>query len=401
MIRSKITCLLSGLMISLSILSCDDQQSTAQEVGDYIGQSALDSIPKVFASDIISKKGRFELGLSISPSGRHITFGVAHESDPTQTNLYIINQKDGEWSSPDKSFLPGNVNTFFPMFSPSGGQLYFTKSVGDQATDVWVVDFSDGLVTKPRPLNQVINSDSREAGHGVLPDGTLYFTSNRDDQHACCGDIYRSSLDSGEYTKVQKMDILNSVADEESLFLSPNGDYIIIQAWKNEYASKHDLYISYMTKGSKWTQPRRLSSAINSPEIEQRPFVSFDNKYLFFSRTNVTEENGEFKYDSDIYWVNTKSVFHPYVYNTPSQTVVVRDQPFEIQFPRDIFKDVDGDELNYSMSTVEGTSLPEGMTFDAQNITLSGVLKQDNPGDFILSATDEYGNSSQLEFTLD
>ncbi|MEM6359380.1 MAG: hypothetical protein AAF149_15100 [Bacteroidota bacterium] len=49
------------------------------------------------------------------------------------------------------------------------------------------------------------------------------------------GDIYRSALDSNGDTSVQKVYELNSIFDEESLFLSSIGDYIIIQAWKTEF----------------------------------------------------------------------------------------------------------------------------------------------------------------------
>ncbi len=388
-------------LILLLLFSCTTKKNHEDQRFKYLGQETPDTIPRIFGEGIVSVKGRFDMGFTISPDGKSMAFGVAHESDPEETCIYLMNYRDGKWTSPDKSFLPDNSNTFFPMFNPTGKELYFTKSTDSSETDLWVGHYSNHKVIDPRPLDSVVNSESREAGHGKSKSGTLYFTSNRDDQNQCCGDIYRSELEPEGYVTIQKVDGLNSNSDEESLFLSPNEDYIIIQAWKTEFESKHDLYISYRTKNGLWTIPDRLNTNINGKEIEQRPFVSPDNRFLFFSRMHITQENGQDVFDSDIYWVSTKSVFKPYPYNTEIEVRVSPNEKFEINFPHDLFKDIDDSKLSYEVAMADGSELPEWIKFDSSSLSLNGVWKSKVPLTIKVIATDSSGNSGAFKCKLE
>ena len=386
--------------VLLLLFSCDAKKPTDDQNFQYLGQQLPDSIPVIFGEGVISVKGRFDMGLAISPDNNSIAFGVAHESNPEETCIYLMNYTKGEWTSPSRSFLPNNENTFFPMFSPSGDELYFAKSVDESPTDLWVAKYIDDKAINPQPLDSMFNSNSREAGHGKSKSGSFYFTSNRDESNPCCGDIYFTQLESEGHSQIKKSEILSSEADEESLFLSPNEDFIIIQVWKTEFGSKHDLYISYRTKNDSWTTPKRLNQLINSKEIEQRPFVSPDNKFLFFSRTGVTQENGQDVYDSDIYWVSTKSAFQPYVYNPEVEASIKFNEEFELKLPKDIFKDVDDQNLTYQLTLEDGSEIPGWIGFDDDRLTLSGKWETKETLSFKLIATDTSGNSKEFSFDL-
>ena len=387
-------------LLSISIYSCSTEKNTEAANISYLERETPDSIPQIFGKGIVSVKGRFDMGFTISPDGKSMAFGVANESDPEETGIFLMNYINGKWTSPDRSFLPNNINTFFPMFSPSGNELYFAKSIDESPTDLWVAEYIEKKAVNPHPLDSTFNSKSREAGHSKSESGSFYFTSNRDDQHQCCGDIYYAQLESGEYSRIQKSDVLSSEADEESLFLSPDENYIIVQAWKYESESKHDLYISYRTKKGAWTIPKRLNSYINGKEIEQRPFVSPDNKFLFFSRTSVMQENEQDVYDSDIYWVSTKSVFSPYVYNTQIEASIRYNEAFELNLPKDLFKDVDDEKLSFQLILENASAIPEWMEFDHEQLVLSGIWNSKETLTFNLTATDISGNSGEFNFEL-
>jgi len=220
------------LAILVLIIACSPRQDSDESAIDYLGQEAAGDVPEIFGSEIISVEDRFDMGFTMSPDGKSIAFGVAHEIDSTETAIYLMYFVDGEWTEPSKNLFPGNINTFFPMFSPTGSELYFVKSTSGLPTDLWVADYSDNKITNPQLLDSVFNSSSREAGHGISESGSFYFTSNRDDQNQCCGDVYHAEPGSEGYTTVQKVEELSSIEDEESLFLSPQGDYVIVQAWK-------------------------------------------------------------------------------------------------------------------------------------------------------------------------
>lgn len=340
------------------------------------------------------------MGLTISPNSKSIAFGVADEKNIEDNCIYLLNFSKGKWSKPNKTVIPDNINTFFPMFGPDGSELFFAKSINNLETDIWVGKYINNKVVRPRPLDSTFASVAREAGHGKSVKGSIYFTSNRDDQHQCCGDIYRSEMDGrGNYSSPTQIKELNTDADEESLFLSSNEDYIIIQAWKDEFQSKHDLYLSYRSKSGKWTLPQRLDTLINTKAIEQRPFVSSDSKYLFFSRTTVSHENKQEAYKSDIYWVSTKSIFKPYAYNVPSRIEVTYNKPFRIQLPKDLFRDVDNSKLSYKV-TLDSSELPRWINFDSRTLVLTGEWKDKHLNSLNISATDENQNVSIIKITV-
>ncbi|MES2515899.1 MAG: hypothetical protein V4580_17220 [Bacteroidota bacterium] len=346
-------------------------------------------VPVIFAPNIVSVKGRFEMGLAISPDGKSIAFGTADEKNSEHNSIYIMNFSIGKWSAPDKGVIPNNVNAFFPMFGPDGNELYFAKSVDSAETDIWVATYKNNRIKNQHQIG-AISSPSREAGHGKLKDGSIYFTSNRDINSPCCGDIYYAEIDrKRKYGVIKKVNEINTDGDEESFCISPKGDFIVIQSWKKESPTKHDLYMCYRNKVGVWTIPEPLDSIINSKDIEQRPFISADKKYLFFSRTTVLDT-----IDSDIYWVTTKSIFKPFLYNALPKIEVVYDKPFRVQFPDDLFKDVNDRDLLHEVTFQDGSKLSDGLNFDAKTLTLSGIWKDRTIVSLLISATDVNKNKS-------
>ncbi|GEM_PF-433054 len=386
------------LVLILLVASCSLNPGRDGNTLDYLDQIPPGDTPRVFAPGIVSVSGRFDMGFTMSADGNVIAFGIAHESDPTQTNIQFLTRKNGIWTGPNSKLLPDNINTSLPMFGPKGREFYYTRSVDGGENDLWMGIYSSGKITNCRQLNEAVNSDKREAGHGKTLDGTLYFTSNRDDTRQCCGDIYRTSgIDN--YNQPERVYALNSEADEDGLYLSPNEDYIIIQAWKNEFQTKHDLYISYRTSKGNWTTPERLSDVVNGPEIEQRPFVSPDNRYLFFSRMSIEQNGSKTAYESDIYWVNTEEIFKPYLFN-PVNTFQINREQFSTQLPVDLFKDVDDPMLKYTATLADGRPLPEDIDFDPDQLIVSGSLKQTSSLTLSIRAQDSYGNKTSVHIEL-
>ncbi|MCE7990766.1 MAG: hypothetical protein HEP71_02250 [Roseivirga sp.] len=390
-------CILSTMLL-LMAAGCSLSPQRESNGLDYLDQLPPGDTPRIFAPGIVSMAGRFDMGFTMSANGSTIAFGIVHENDPAQTNIQFLTRKNGIWTGPNSTILPDNINTSLPMFGPRGREFYYTKSINGAENDLWVGNYSPKRITNNRQLNQTVNSTKREAGHGKTLEGTLYFTSNRDDTRQCCGDIYRAAL-TDNYTSAERVYALNSEADEDGLFMSPNEDYIIIQAWKNEFQTKHDLYISYRTSQGNWTTPERLGSTINGPEIEQRPFVSPDNRYLFFSRMSTEQKGNKTIYESDIYWVNTQTIFKPYLYN-PINTFRVNSAEFSTRLPEDLFKDVDDAMLSYTAALANGKGLPEQIDFDPDQLIISGSLGQQKSLALTIKARDHYGNTASVHIEL-
>lgn len=392
---------LRSLIIALSVLffSCSKKEEVHQFEINYLDAQKPDTIPIIFGKGTVSMNNRFEMGFTMAPDGKSMAFGVLGDSLPEETCLYLMTYQNGKWSAPDSTFLEDNVNTFYPMFGPASDEFFYVKSRQGASTDLWRAVYKQHKMIHSEPMDSVFNSSSREAGHGKAKNGDFYFTSNRDDQYQCCGDIYFSKLTASGYTEVIRSEELNSLADEESLFLSPDGNYIIVQSWQGEYKSKHDLYISYRTKSNSWTRLKRLNKHINGNQIEQRPFISPDSKFLFFSRTIKTVENELENYDADIYWVSTQQVFQPYIFDDQIEAEVRYNQAFEINLPADLFKDVNNSKLSYWVTLENNSEIPNWIHFDEESFTIRGNWLSQTPISLKLTAIDASGNSADFIFT--
>lgn len=386
-----VSCLLTGLFSG-----CDSTSRNESVELDYLGSPEPGNTPQVFLPGIISYEGRFEMGFAMSPDGQTMVYGVAHESDSNQTNLYFIQKQQDNWSSSQKEPLPQNRNVFFPMFGPDGKHFYFAKAKPDGDTDLWRGEFKKGSVQNTRPLAGDVNSAYREAGHGLAHDGTFLFTSNRDQAQPYGGDVYQRNEDGS----VDKVASLSSEWDEESLFLSHNGDYVIIQAWKPEFQGKHDLYISYRLINDSWSKPQRLNAKINSAEIEQRPFISPDSEFLFFSRMSIEQKEDEQLFESDVFWVSTEKVFAPYIFNPANAFEVSKNGSFTLDLPKNLFKHITQQKLDIVLNVVDGSALSEGIQFDPELLRITGKLADQKSLVLTLKATDSDGQSVSLDIEL-
>jgi hypothetical protein len=59
---------------------------------------------------------------------------------------------------------------------------------------------------------------------------------------------------------------------------------------------KDDLYVSFRLGDGSWGEPVNLGEGVNSEESENRPCMTWDGNYFFFT----SNRSG----DRDIYWVD-------------------------------------------------------------------------------------------------
>ncbi|MCC6274791.1 MAG: OmpA family protein [Leptospiraceae bacterium] len=147
-------------------------------------------------------------------------------------------------------------------------------------------------VFKVQPIPGKINSDYQEFGPSISRDGTqLYFYSKRNNSRYT--DLYMSSWSGGKWSDPVELQDLNSPFDDQSPFLAENKNMKSILFSSNRDGSKEftlpngkigvsrDIYFSDFRDGS-WTIPKALSNEINTPDIEENPFLSGNT--LYFTR---------------------------------------------------------------------------------------------------------------------
>ncbi|MUH34712.1 hypothetical protein D9O36_02555 [Zobellia amurskyensis] len=373
----------------VALVSC----KSSTELTSYFGQKYPGAIPEIFAPNVISVKDRFEHGISFTPNTNELAFGVL-DKNGVRGEIYYSKKDNDTWSDP-QTFKPlENRSVFLPYFTPDGQALLYAQSIPDTnmlyITDIWRIKKVDNDWSVPEKLEFPITSASREANASMTSDGTIYFSSNRNCQgkeNCSTADMFHSKLVDNQYKSVKEITELNSSNDEESVFISPKEEYLLFCRYTDN-STYVDLYISYRDYNGNWTSPQILNPTINSKNWDRRPFVSADNKYLFFTRLQVSSNGLD---ESDIYWSNTSKVFSPFVYHPLDAITIRKGENFELQLPPDYFKDIDDTQL--VLNTTK--SKLNWLNFDNETMTLSGRPTLDGEFELIFTATDKALNSTE------
>ena len=199
--------------------------------------------------------------------------------------------------------LGPSINTPFndgtPFITRDGRFLYFAsdRPGGAGAHDIWVAQISSegGSWTSPVNLGPTDNGPGQDYFPCVSGDGlSLYFYSEREGGYGR-GDIWVSKrrFSGDEWPKpVNVGPPINGPYFDASPHISADGLEFFFTSSRN---GRPDLWVATRaTVTDSWSDPRILSSAINSLKIDSCPFLSADGLYLLFNSTRRGQQ--------DLYW---------------------------------------------------------------------------------------------------
>lgn len=293
------TIILLLVTILLILVSCKQQlesrfatdlidNRTKELSGSYMGQSTPNSIPELFAPDIISN-GLINRDITITPEGDEIYFTFS-TCDYSYTAVLSLKLVKGTWSNPEVVSFSNNPEyvTIEPCLSYDGNQLFFAsdRPINDSSqkddTNIWVVKREGKDWGRPKLLDKTINTDKGEFFPSITKNGCLYFT--REEPSGICY-IYSSKFENGTFNKPVKLpDQVNCGRNRFNAYVSPDESYIIIPATGVEKdVSRVNYYVTFKLDNDRWSEPINMGPTINSNLGRGwSASLSPDGKYLFF-----------------------------------------------------------------------------------------------------------------------
>lgn len=278
------------IISSIWILNCagsSDSGSPTSPVDDGINNELIfgtppDSIPKLFAKDIVSVTNRYEYGLAVSPDYKELFFTV---ESPGNGLLHMTRREDGKWNKPA---VPGFITdpSAFAMeafFNYAGNKLYFAQMVTTPTPKIWTVNKTATGWSAPVKLSSPVNNTD-VFWATFSRSNTMYFTRVAENA------IYKSRLVEDNYNTIESAGLPFGVHPS----ISADEDFIL-------FDYNNDIYVAFKNADS-WNTPIKLGPQINTSSDETCPSLSPDGKYIFFSRYNDT--GGK----SNIYWVSTSVI---------------------------------------------------------------------------------------------
>lgn len=205
--------------------------------------------------------------------------------------------------------LGSPVNTEFPEYSPvvslDGSALYFTsrrpwangetellkdEAINQYPEDVYVsyMDF-DSSWTDPIRL-EFCTASRNEATSAVSSDERKIYLY---EDTTGFGDIYYTDFYHAKFQDIQKLEIedVNTDAWETHAMMSHDKQMFIFTSDREGGFGGRDIYMM-KREGDKWSAPINLGPGINGPNDEDAPFISIDNKTLYFGSNGVKSIGG-------------------------------------------------------------------------------------------------------------
>lgn len=167
--------------------------------------------------------------------------------------------------------------------------LFHTKQIGGEGKyDIWMMTRNSKEETFGEPVNlgSTINTKANEGTPHISADGLiLHFCSDRNGGYGK-SDIYVSNRKSREedFGIPVNLDSINSSYLDEHESLSEDGLCMVFKSTRPGVFEGDDLWISERSgPKEQWGTPKNLGRKINSPSVEQCPFLSPDGLVLVFS----------------------------------------------------------------------------------------------------------------------
>lgn len=269
---------------------------TIQNMGDKINSEYVESNPSVTAD------GNTFIFTTARPEN------VGGAMDPVFKIYYqdiwmsIRDSVTGKWHEAER--LVGELNTadhdanlsissdgniIFVYRSVRGGDIYYSKKK------------KNGEWRAPEPLNGKVNTTYFETGACMTSDKKqIFFISERPGKGKGNGDIWLAKkTGSFEYGEPVNINEVNTIDDESSVFLHPNGKTMYFSSNSKESMGGYDIFKSDLVDG-KWSKPINLGYPINTLGDEKQFTISADGRTGYITTQREDSYGGFDIYEVDL-----------------------------------------------------------------------------------------------------
>jgi tetratricopeptide (TPR) repeat protein len=209
--------------------------------------------------------------------------------DTAVVNLQIqscINAKDLisrpkkiTWTDMGEVINEGNSD-YNPVMSDDEKMIVFSRSEAFYDALLYSVR-TDGQWSQPQNMNEILKVDRDLFPTSLSHDGkTLYLYSSADYD----GIIYSSQFENGTWSPIVRLnDNINTKYWESHATISHDNSKLYFTSNRKGTYGGLDIWVSKRDSSGDWGVPANLGPVINTPYNEESPFLSKDDKTLYFS----------------------------------------------------------------------------------------------------------------------
>jgi hypothetical protein len=353
---------LKSILISV-VFSLLTAASFTQSIpaGSYLGQTPPGNTPKPFP--LFVNEGFFAAErIAISNDGRNIYYSEIKGYYPIRgENIKRYTFADGKWNGPFDLFVG-----FGPALSLAGDTMYFERKDAENKSMTYISVRNESGWGNPK---RILTRLDKAHYYQFTKKGNHYISSiagNGTGMNDWCKIIITGT----DSTASSLGRPLNTGGENLDFFVSRDESYMIV-------TNRPALAISYRKNDGTWTNPRVFGKKIDFGLGSWGPWVTTDNKYLFYSTGTKPDYS-----DVKVYWVRIDNVIDslkntnlsPYIKSLIQNQSAVAGQPFTFTVPDNIFFDDDSNvPLTYSSQMLNSNPIPAWLVFDPSTRTFSGI----------------------------
>ena len=210
--------------------------------------------------------------------------------------------------------LDENVNSEYqetrPLISPDGKTLYYARSrhpdnVGgiEDENDIWYSTLNEetGEWEESKNLGGPLNNSGSNFISSITPDGnsmTVVLGNKYSGKDKMKPGISIANKTEDGWTEPETLNITNAyiTGTDNNYFMANNRSTLIMAVDRYDTYGGKDLYVSFLQKNGKWTEPMNLGNDINTANSESSPYLAADNETLYFSSAGFSGYG-----ESDVY----------------------------------------------------------------------------------------------------
>jgi tetratricopeptide (TPR) repeat protein len=180
--------------------------------------------------------------------------------------------------------LGNNINEetseFNPVISDDENIMVFSQALAFYDA----IQYStrvNGSWTTPQNMNEMLKVDRGISPTSLSDDGTVLFLYNSENYD---GNIYSAHYENGVWGPIVRLnDNINTKYWESHAAISHDNNRLYFTSNRKNSIGGLDIYVSERDSTGDWGPAKNLGPVINTPYNEDTPFLSKDDKTLFFS----------------------------------------------------------------------------------------------------------------------
>lgn len=385
----KISTPIALIFVLIFIISCNKRKKNFE----YFGQSKPVSFAKPFNTD----KEYLKKGFLIDPQGEYVIFSGKTGKKWYHSKLMFIKKQNDKWSAPGTLSFSKKYYCIEPNFSPDGNTLLFSsnrtsESKKDKTLSIWKSDRTKDGWSEPTQLDTTkINFNDWTLGAQWTENNNLYFLTRKPGHPYS---FYVAHWNGDSFSNPKPLDIpihTTSIYTTWNILISSDESYMIFPSERpGSYAGQNpykrmDLFISF-NKNNRWTNPKPMHS-LNNSGLDYPVTISPDKQYFFYNSNDT------------LHWCKTTTIdslksqnFTPYLQKKLPDFKIDLNRTTKISLPTDYFIDDDFDSLEFEITQNNGNKLPNWITFNKENNSLSCTPMQSESIVLNIKAKEPYGN---------